>query len=318
MSYTLIYSLINNDTEYEVTGYSGNLTEVVIPNEYEGLPITSIGAHAFEYCTSLKSVRIGKGVTNIKYCAFRECTSLEKITIGNSSVTDIGSYAFYRCSSLTSIVIPDSVTVIGNYAFKECTSLKSVRIGNKVEYINYEAFSYCTSLTSIIIPDSVIEIGRDAFRECTSLEKITIGNSVTGIGDYAFAECTSLKSVVIPSNVIVINNWVFYKCSSLISVSLFAKTVPSAGQGIFQETNSSLKIYCYESVLDNYKTATNWNIYANNFVGDNMRLFLTAQAIAQKKLFNDYKQDIEQKVGDVETALDTIIEIQNSLLGGVE
>ena len=43
MAYELIYTLINNDTEYEVSGYTGEPIDVIIPKEYNGLPVTSIG-----------------------------------------------------------------------------------------------------------------------------------------------------------------------------------------------------------------------------------------------------------------------------------
>ena len=74
---------------YSVTGYEGMPTFVVIPETYEGLPVTSIGDYAFAYCDSLTSVTIP------------------------DSVTSIGNRAFYDCSGLTSVTIPDGVTSIG-------------------------------------------------------------------------------------------------------------------------------------------------------------------------------------------------------------
>ena len=64
--------------------------------------VTSIGAHAFSYCTGLKSITIP------------------------DSVTSIGDEAFWNCTGLKSITIPDSVTSIGMYAFSYCTVLKSM------------------------------------------------------------------------------------------------------------------------------------------------------------------------------------------------
>ena len=159
--------------------------------------VTSIGARAFEDCTSLTSITIPSSVTNIGDGAFEDCTSLTSITIP-SSVTNIGDYAFYRCTSLTSIMIPSSVTNIGDYAFGGCTSLTSITsitIPSSVTIIGVGAFEDCTSLTSITIPSSVTIIGSGAFEGCTSLTSITIPSSVTGIGNYAFYSCTSLTDV---------------------------------------------------------------------------------------------------------------------------
>ena len=74
--------------------------DVIIPLEYKGLPVTSIGDFAFESCASLKSITIPEGVTSIGYCAFYDCKSLTRITIP-SSVISIVFFAFANCSSLT-------------------------------------------------------------------------------------------------------------------------------------------------------------------------------------------------------------------------
>ena len=182
--------------------------------------VTSIGARAFEDCTSLTSITIPSSVTIISDYAFYRCTSLTSITIP-SSVTIIGDGAFEDCTSLTSITIPSSVMNIGDYAFYRCTSLTSIMIPSSVTNIGDYAFGGCTSLTSItsiMIPSSVTIIGVGAFEDCTSLTSITIPSSVTIIGSGAFEGCTSLTSITIPSSVTGIGNYAFYSCTSLTDV----------------------------------------------------------------------------------------------------
>ena len=148
-----------------------SITEVVIPESIDGVPVTSIGEFAF-----------------------RDCTNLTSITIPNS-VTSIGEYAFYYCTSLTSITIPSGVTSIGEFAFYYCTSLTSITIPNSVESIGKNAFSFCTSLTSITIPNNVTVIWSYVFSNCTNLTSITIPASVTHISMGAFYGCSGLKDV---------------------------------------------------------------------------------------------------------------------------
>ena len=184
--------LKDGDNAYLVWGM-GNCTDtdVVIPCEYNGLPVTSFGDYAFSNCTSLTSIVIPDSVTSISENAFSGCTSLTSVVIPDS-VTSIGYGAFSHCSSLTSIEIPDSVTSIGAKTFYKCTSLTSVEVGDSVTRIGDSVFYGCTSLTSIVIPNSVTSIGEDAFRNCKSLTTIVIPKSVTSFGSYAFEYCTSL------------------------------------------------------------------------------------------------------------------------------
>ena len=109
----------------EVVGYSGDATEVVIPAEVNGLPVTTIGDYAFGACYSLTSITIPNSVTTIGNSAFLGCYSLTSITIPNS-VTTIGEDAFWCCKSLTSITIPNSVISIGDRAFVDCDNLTDV------------------------------------------------------------------------------------------------------------------------------------------------------------------------------------------------
>jgi len=74
--------------------------KLVIPDEIEGLPVTSIKELAFFDCGSLRSIIIPEGVTSIGDSAFSCCTMLNSITIPDS-VTSIEDRAFCDCSSLT-------------------------------------------------------------------------------------------------------------------------------------------------------------------------------------------------------------------------
>ena len=171
--------------------------ELVIPNEIEGLPVTSIGELAFRNCIGLSSITIPDSVTSIEWGAFGSCSSLTSISIPEG-VTSIGDGAFVECSSLSSIAIPESVTSLGVNAFNSCYSLTSITIPKGVTSIGDMTFAWCNSLTSISIPDSVTSIGNNAFLWCGSLTSITIPEGVTSIGEQVFRGCDSLTSITIP------------------------------------------------------------------------------------------------------------------------
>ena len=232
------YTIPNSVTSIgaDAFSYCTSLTSVTIPDS-----VTSIGRDAFSDCKSLTSVTIPNSVTSIGPSAFSFCTSLPSVTIPDS-VTSIVNGAFAYCASLASVTIPDSVTLIDNYAFQSCTSLTSVTIPDSVTSIGGSAFFKCRSLTSVTIPDSVTSIGDNAFCSCESLTSVTIPDSVTSIGVGAFSYCESLTSVTIPDSVTLIDNGAFECCTSLTSVTI-PDSVTSIGRDTFRYCTSLTDVY---------------------------------------------------------------------------
>ncbi len=71
-----------DENAYCVTGLGTcKDTNLVIPFEFQGLPVIGIGDKAFYVNTSLKSITLPDSVTNIGDYAFSGCTSLSDINI---------------------------------------------------------------------------------------------------------------------------------------------------------------------------------------------------------------------------------------------
>jgi len=119
----------NNIDNYQIVSSPVFIGSVLNSDEIkidgEKLKITSIGAYAFEGCTSLTTIDGFDLVKNIEQCAFYDCSSLTTID-GFGAVVTIGESAFFRCTSLTTIDGFDSVQTIGDQAFQNCYSLTYV------------------------------------------------------------------------------------------------------------------------------------------------------------------------------------------------
>lgn len=87
----------NSDrTGYVLTGTQKILpADVVIPAEYEGLPVTMIGSSAFEGCTEIGSIVILDNITYIGDGAFKQCTTLTSVALPNT-ITTINENTFLR------------------------------------------------------------------------------------------------------------------------------------------------------------------------------------------------------------------------------
>ena len=194
-------------------------------------------------------------VTNIGERAF--CGISEYLTsISAPNVTSVNAYAFLGCAHLTDVNLPN-VTSIGNYAFNGCTSLTSIDLSNVVS-IGENSFTNCRSLISINIPN-LTRVSSNAFESCIGLTSINIPN-VTTIGSYGFSGCTGLTNIDLP-NVTSISSNGFYNCRNLASVTLRANQVCSIGSNPFY--NSSPTFYVPLSLVESYKTKSQWLRYAN-------------------------------------------------------
>ena len=90
--------------------------EIIIPDEIDGYPVTSIDQFAFKNCDSITSVKIGENVTVIKRQAFTSCDLLENVLFPDS-LESLWSETFNNCPNLTEIEIPKSVKSIGFGSF---------------------------------------------------------------------------------------------------------------------------------------------------------------------------------------------------------
>ncbi len=179
------YDYTVENGEVCINGYYGTDTDVVIPAELEGYPVTSIGEYAFYACMDILTITVPGGVTEIKDYAFATCWSMTEILLP-AGLKSIGTGVFEYCTDLQSITIPSGITEIPANAFTMCGLLTAVSLPEGITGIGANAFEYCTALEEITIPASVTSIGTDAFVNCDKLTAVEIPASVTEIGDYAF------------------------------------------------------------------------------------------------------------------------------------
>lgn len=233
----------------------------------EDTGVKAIGDYAFYSCSSLTAASF-PACTTIGNNAFFYCTNLASINF--PACTTIGNSAFYDCSHLTSISFP-ACTYIGNNAFNGCGSLTSANFPT-CRSIGSRIFYYCYKLTSINLPVCT-SIGDYTFHNCPNLTSVNFP-ACTTINTAAFSLCTRLTSVNFPMCT-SIGSYAFNKCYILSSLTIGTSTVCTlSNSNTFNSTpfagysasfSGTPHIYVPASLVDAYKSATNWTYFSSYF-----------------------------------------------------
>lgn len=204
--------------------------------------VTTIGSGVFSGYSKLTSVNF-PACTTIGGNAFNCCIRLASANF--SKCTIIGSSAFFGCTKLTSINFP-MCTTISSRAFSDCTMLRSA---NFPACLNIEsaAFFNCFGLSSISFP-ACVSIGRHAFYYCYNITSVNLP-ACTNIGSFAFMACEKLATVILGASSVV----------TLSEAEAFGGT-PMTSSTLIGYFGS---IYVPASLVDAYKAATNWAVYAD-------------------------------------------------------
>lgn len=154
------------------------------------------------------------------------------------------------------------------------------------EYSGAYALGFCNGLIELVLPN-VISVPLICFGNNPDLKKITYGEGWTDTGaNNVCMACTALEEINFPStmrtikngfnregsrllkfidlkNVTLIEDWCFSFSSGLETIILRADTVCSLG-GTHNDF-SNADIYVPRTLIEEYKAATNWSVFADNF-----------------------------------------------------
>ena len=231
-----------------ITGYSGGVAALFIPETIDGHTVTAIGNRAFKGNLRLAAVTIPDTVTEIGQDAFSGCRNLTSVSLSNnldsiyesafestaistlslpSKLTRLDRKAFANCTNLQHVSIPATLTTTTygtisddwNGPFNGCSSLNSVSFAEGITSVLLHLFENCNGLREISIPDSVTEIGEKAFKNCRNLASVSLGNNLDSIYESAF-ESTAISTLSLPNRLTRLDRKAFANCTNLQHVSI--------------------------------------------------------------------------------------------------
>ena len=112
-----------------ITGYTGTLTELVIPDQIDGLPVVEISASAFKNAPNLKKITLPKKLVSCKK-AFADCNNLSCVVVMNPSL------------DLSKSMIEYCIDKNGLYKKKENLILKGYKNSTAEQYAQKHSFLF--------------------------------------------------------------------------------------------------------------------------------------------------------------------------------
>lgn len=295
----LEFALNDDNKSYGVIGM-GSCTDssIVIPEEYNGLPITRITYSAFCGNSRLTNIIIPASITHIDEYAFSGCDNLiynryengcylgdehnpysvlvkvENISAFefkmHNSTRIICSNAFDKCSMITRITMSDNIIDVYSSVFDGCRALR-YNIYDNGYYLGNENNPYLLfvkvkdkSITELKINEKTKIMCDGAVSGCVNLTYVNIPFGVTSIGNEIFYGCESLEKIIIPETVTSIGERIADGCNSLesIAVSVGNKVYHNDGDCLIDTENKILIAGCKNSVIPTDGSVTSIGSYA--------------------------------------------------------
>lgn len=283
---------------YSVGGHQNEVSgAVVIPDFYNGYPVTSIIPEGFARQTGITSVSIGDNVESIGENAFAGCSNIKtlKLPYALKSIGD-NAFGYLRTDDFNGLDGPwfDKVylnniegwcsitfTDFNNpLSGVECLVVDGVEtsrleIPEGVTEISDDAFNNLWAIDEVVFPETLEKIGARAFKSCENLCSLNLPKGLVSIGEGAFESCEKLSGTLdLSGGLQTIGNYCFTRCELITGVS-FGENIKTIGYRAFEECRAienvsapSLKTwlnidFSYDPLRSN--VGTNPLEYANHF-----------------------------------------------------
>ena len=266
----LDYTLDPFTYTYQVSGYWGSASTVVVPATHDGHPVTRIGNGAFQNNATIRVLELPAGITSIGVDPFRGAVNLEAINVAADNpayasidgvLYDATATVLIRCpeGKTGTVTIPDGVVKLAAQAFVECVGVDDIRFPDTLVEIPADTFYHTTWLddqpdgivyagkvaylyvgvipadTTITLAPDTIGIGGEAFAFQDGIVAIDFPDALIAIGDQAFAGLDHLTGVIFPDGLKSIGAKAFEQCGNLINLSI-PDSLERIGAQAFQGT----------------------------------------------------------------------------------
>ena len=230
------YSQVVVDVPQSVTGFTQKeMTEGTIEIINLNNSASFVVSSAFQNDETIQTVNLPNCIS-VGMSAFNYCMNLYSVSLPICETLENG--AFSMAFSLQYIYLP----VCSNFGYGvfRNTNLQSIDL-HKCVILKVSTFNGCSNLINVSLPICE-KIEDDAFKNCTSLYQLSLP-MCNNIGFNTFLNCSSLSIITIG----------YSSVCNLRYSDAFNDTPIKSGTG---------SIYVPASLVDAYKSATNWSYFS--------------------------------------------------------
>ena len=267
--------IIHNEGYISIVKSIRRRTEVIIPDEIDGLPVHVIGNAAFAHNSTLESVEVPSTILTIENFAFFNCSNLSSILINGNTIVHKNS--FNECLKATFYIRPSSLPSYWNihrrpvyfdFLSRE-SNLEYDYILHNGGYISIE--KYIGDEQHLVLPDEindlpVYSIGNRAFENNSNLKSVEFSETLINIELYAFKGCYNLESIKI-NNINTLNKNAFEGCYHLntlvlgknINADIINTEISPLTEFLFHDLTSyaeidlnEMELYTFRSIIHFY------------------------------------------------------------------
>ena len=220
--------------------FDTDITEITIPTEVKGKPVTGVSGAAFNDCDKLEKIIFPEHITKITGVS-DDCTSLKEIVIKCRELPyDLNTSPLCEedegVSEGIKLTIASSVTLVSSkllhdlnvkeivfeegcnpslMSFEDCSKLQKVTFASTME--STSTFKNCPALSTVIIPEGVKHVG--SIINCTSLTSVTLPSTLQNATSnefmdlsHTFGGCSKLTEIYYEGSTEKwsLNNGVYY------------------------------------------------------------------------------------------------------------
>ena len=260
----------NGKTSYAVlTSYRGSETNLVIPEELDGLQVKAI-SQGFEKNLKIKSIILSKNIAPAKEThrdleVLNEIETLEEIRVAKDNLSYQAQdgvlyskdkkqlFSYPKSKKSETYNMPVSVKKVEE--FNALTNLKYLKNLTLSKNLSVTPSCNDSSIESVTIPGQIGGIDESSFENCNKLNKVTITKGLRFINDYAFFECKALKEIKLPEGLQSIGVGAFYRTGikqltipgSVVKIDVIDKSIKLSKPSYLKKFKRDLGAIYYEA-----------------------------------------------------------------------